>query len=271
MRIDFAGRAAHAAFDPWNGRSAVDGMELFNHGVDLLREHVRPSVRMHYVILDGGRVPNVVPDHAAVWLWVRDSKRTGVEPLVERVRAIAEGAGLGAGVQPKVTVQGGSWEILVNMPGARVMHANLESLPPLDYTAAEQEFARAIQKAAGVDTKGLRVAVEPLPARPGEPEGGSTDVGDVSWVAPVLHATIVTAPEGAPWHAWPVVACAGMSIGQKGMLQASRLLAITMVDLYESPGLRRAIRSDFETQTRGVTYHGYIPDGPPPAPLAPNP
>jgi aminobenzoyl-glutamate utilization protein B len=207
-----------------------------------------------------------------VWLWVRDSKRTGVEPLVERIRAIAEGAGLGAGVTPTFTVQGGSWEILVNMPGARLMHANLEALPPLEYTKDEQEFARAIQRSAGVEVKGLREAVDPLPARPGEPEGGSTDVGDVSWIAPVLHATIATAPEGAPWHAWPVVACAGMTIGQKGMLQASRLLAITMVDLFESPGLRRAIRSEFETQTSGVTYRGYAPaGGPPKEPPAPHP
>ncbi|HKQ97860.1 MAG TPA: amidohydrolase [Candidatus Polarisedimenticolia bacterium] len=272
MRIEFAGRAAHAAFDPWNGRSAVDGMELFNHGVDLMREHVRPTVRLHYVILDGGRVPNVVPDHAAVWLWARDSTRAGVEPLLERLRAISEGAALAAGVTSSFTVQGGSWEILVNMPGARVMYGNLEALAPIEYTAEEQEFARAIQRSAGVETKGLRTVVDPLPLRPGEPEGGSTDVGDVSWVAPVLHATIATAPEGAPWHAWPVVACAGMTIGEKGMLQAARLLAITMVDLYESPGLRRAIRSEFENQTRDVTYRGYIPaEGPPPLPHAPRP
>lgn len=268
LRVEFAGRAAHAAFDPWNGRSALDGLELFTHGVNLLREHVRPTVRIHYALLDGGLVPNVVPEHAAAWIWVRDSKRTGVEPLVERLRAVAEGAGLAAGVTPKVTVQGGSWEILVNMPGARVMNANLEALPPLEFTKEEQDFARAIQRAAGVETKGLRVSVDPLPARPGEPEGGSTDVGDVSWVSPVLHVTIATAPEGAPWHAWPVVACAGMSIGQKGMMQAARLLAITMVDLYESPGLRRAIRSDFEAQTAGVTYRGYAPDGPPGPPAS---
>jgi len=266
MRIEFTGRTAHAAFDPWNGRSAVDALELFTHGVNQMREHVRPSVRMHYAILEGGVVPNVVPDHARVWMWARDSTRAGVDPLVGRLRAVADGAAMAAGVTPSFTIQGGDWEMLVNMPGARVMQANLEALPPLAFTDAEQEFARAIQRATGVEPKGLRTALDPLPPRPGEPVGGSTDVGDVSWVVPVLHATVTTSPEGAPWHAWPVVACAGMSIGQKGMMQAARLLTITMVDLYESPGLRRAIRSEFETQTSGVTYRGYIPDGPPPVP-----
>jgi aminobenzoyl-glutamate utilization protein B len=271
MAIGFTGRAAHAAFDPWNGRSALDALELYTHGVNLMREHVKPSVRMHYVVQEGGVVPNVVPDHARVWMWARDSTRAGVEPLIDRLRAVANGAAMAVGVTASLEIQSGSWEILVNMPGARLMQANLEALPPLAFTEAEQEFARAIQRATGVETRGLRTGFDALPLRPGEPEGGSTDVGDVSWVVPVLHATVATAPEGAPWHAWPVVACAGMSIGQKGMMQAARLLAITMVDLYESPGLRRSIREEFETQTRGVTYRGYIPDGPPPAPREPRP
>jgi aminobenzoyl-glutamate utilization protein B len=271
MRIGFSGRAAHAAFDPWSGQSALDGLELFTHGVNLMREHVKPSVRLHYVVRDGGDVPNVVPDHAGVWLWARDSTRAGVEPLIGRLRSIADGAAMSAGVKASFDIQGGAWEILVNMPGARLLHANLEALPPLEFTDAEQEFARTIQRATGVEAKGLRSAIEPLPSRPGEPEGGSTDVGDVSWVVPVLHATVTTSPEAAPWHAWPVVACAGMSIGQKGMMQAARLLTITMVDLYESPGLRRAIRDEFAARTKGVTYKGYIPEGPPPLPRPPGP
>jgi len=206
MRVEFHGRSAHAAFDPWNGRSAVDALELFTHGVNLMREHVQPGVRMHYAILEGGAVPNVVPDRSAVWMWARDSTRAGVDPLIPRLRAIAEGAATAAGVTASFAVQGGSWEMLVNMPGARVMHANLEALPPLVFTEAEQEFARSIQKAAGVEPKGLKTAFDPIAHPPGEPEGGSTDVGDVSWVVPVLHATVTTSPEarrGMPGRWWP--------------------------------------------------------------------
>jgi aminobenzoyl-glutamate utilization protein B len=270
-RVEFFGRSAHAAFDPWNGRSAVDGLELFTHGVNMLREHVQPSVRMHYAILDGGRVPNVVPDYARVWLWIRDTQRTGVEEVLARVRQIAEGAGLMAGVRPELTVQGGDYEMLVNMAGARLLHANLLAQPPLSYTAEELDFARAIQKATGVKEVGLRNDIEPLPDAPAPPEGGSTDVGDVSWVVPVLQLEATTAPDLAPWHAWPVVAAGGMSIGQKGMIYAARILATTMVDLYASEETRRSIRLEFERETQGVAYKPWIPDGPPTLPDAQRP
>src|SRR5262245_19612837 len=92
--VEFRGKTAHAAGDPWNGRSAADGAEAFVHGVNLLREHVMPSVRMHYVIQQAGNVPNVVPDYAKVWMWVRDSKTEGADQLLGRVREIAQGAGL---------------------------------------------------------------------------------------------------------------------------------------------------------------------------------
>src|SRR5262249_54423111 len=97
--VEFHGKAAHAAFDPWNGRSAVDALEIFTHALNLMREHVKPTVRMHYVIVKGGDVPNVVPEYAKLWVWVRDSKRNGVEELLARCRKIAEGAALAADVQ----------------------------------------------------------------------------------------------------------------------------------------------------------------------------
>ena len=266
FRVEFHGKAAHAAFDPWNGRSAVDGLEIFTHALNMMREHVTPSVRMHYAILDGGKVPNVVPDYARVWVWVRDSKRTGVEQVMQRVRKMVQGAALAADVEATMTIQSGDYELLPNQAGVRVMHANFSALPPLSFTAEEQEFARTIQKGTGNQPIGLRTAIEPLPDRPMDPEGGSTDVGDVSWVVPTLHVTITTAPAETPWHAWPVVACGGMSIGQKGMIYAAQGLATTMVDLFESVDIRQAIRKDFEQETRGTVYKGYIPDGPPPLP-----
>lgn len=264
--VEFKGKTAHAAFDPWNGRSALDGAELFLHGLNLMREHVRPSVRMHYVIKDGGDVPNVVPDHAAVWAWVRDTQHTSVDQLLERVRQIAQGAALAAGVESKVRVQAGDYEMLVNRAGARLLHANMTWVGPIQYTEAEQDFAKAIQRTTGIEPKGLAGEIKPLDENPGPPDGGSTDVADVSWNVPVLHFSATTAPVAAPWHAWPVAACGGMSIGHKGMTFAAKVLAATMIDLFEKPETRAEIRREFEKSTQGTTYKPYIPDGPPPLP-----
>ncbi|MFQ5876078.1 MAG: amidohydrolase [Acidobacteriota bacterium] len=266
LHVDFLGRAAHAAYDPWNGRSALDGLELFTHALNLLREHVRPTVRIHYTILDGGDVPNVVPDRARLWCWVRDEKRARVDELLERIRGIARGAALAAGVESRVRVQSGAYELLVNLAGARAMHANLMWLGPLRFTEEEQQFARAIQEATGVEPEGLAGEIEPLDEHPGPTDRGSTDLADVSWIVPTVDLTVTTAPAGAPWHAWPVVATGGMSIGHKGMLYAAGALAATMVDVYERPALLRAIRAEFDERTRGHAYRGYIPDGPPPIP-----
>ena len=266
MIVEFKGKAAHAASDPWNGRSAVDGLEIFTHALNMMREHVKPTVRIHYTIVKGGDVPNVVPSTARLWVWVRDSKRAGVEQVLPRVQKVAQGAALAADVESKLTVQAGDYEILVNMAGAKLAYQNMQWLGPLKFTEQEQEFARTIQRATGVEPKGLKETLTELNLKPGDPEGGSTDVGDVSWLVPTINMTVTTSPEDAPWHGWPVVATGGMSIGHKGMIYASKALAATMVDLFLNPQQREAIRKEFAEQTKGFTYKPYIPDGPPPIP-----
>ncbi len=264
--VEFRGSTAHAATDPWNARSALDGVEIFTHAINLMREHVRPTVRMHYVIADGGNVPNVVPDYAKVWCWVRDSEHTGVDKLVTRARAAAEGAALATGTESTFTIQSGSYEMLVNLEGAKLIHANMNWLDPIEFTEQEQEFAREIQRETGVEPTGLRSNLEPLDLTRREPEGGSTDVADVSWVVPTLSLLTTAAAYDAPWHAWPVVATSGMSIGHNGMTYAAKALAASMVDLYENPEQRAAIVKEFEEQTKGVEFKFYIPEGPPPVP-----
>jgi aminobenzoyl-glutamate utilization protein B len=264
LAVEFRGKSAHAAYDPWNARSAVDGLELFLHGVNLMREHIRPSSRMHYTIVAGGQVPNVVPEYAKGWLWLRDWKRSEVDDLLARVRKLAEGAALMTGTAATVTVQGGNWETLLNEAGARLLQANLLWLGPAVFTEQEQAFARQVQRATGVPEKGMFTGVKPLEGQ--QAEGGSTDVGDVSWVVPTLHVSVATSPLGAPWHAWPVVASGGMSIGHKGMLRAAKVMAATMVDLYEQPETLAAVQSEFRTRKGDTTYVPYIPDGPPPLP-----
>lgn len=264
LAVEFQGRSAHAAADPWNGRSAVDAAELFTHGVNLMREHIKPASRMHYTIASGGEVPNVIAEYAKVWIWLRDWERSEVENLLARVRKLAEGAAAMTETTAKVTVQGGNWEMLTNAPGARLLDANLRWIGPPSYTPEEQQFARAIQKATGVPEVGMDMQIQPLEGQ--EMEGGSTDVGDVSWVTPILHVTIATSPKEAPWHAWPVVATSGMSIGHKGLVRAAKVLAATMVDLYEQPAQLRAVRAEFEKKKGDVVFEAYAPEGAPPVP-----
>ncbi len=262
--IDFRGRSAHAAYDPWNGRSAVDALELCTHGLNLMREHMLPTSRIHYAITDGGTVPNVVPDHARLWCWVRDWKRSEAEALLKRVRAVVAGAATMAEVQGELTVDSGDWELLVNMAGARLLDANARWVEAPQYTVEELAFAGEISRAAGIPEKGINAAVKPLEGQ--DQEGGSSDVGDVSWNVPTLHLSVTCAPEGCPWHSWAVVACGGSSIGRKGMLRAAKILAAAMVDLYDNPELVSEIRREFEEQTKGVTWTPYIREGPPPIP-----
>lgn len=264
--VEFKGKAAHAAADPWNGRSALDGLELFTTGVNMLREHVKPSVRMHYVIKSGGDVPNVVPEYSKVWMWVRDSKREGVDEVFSRVKEIAKGAGMMAGVESSVKIQAGDYELLVNKKGAEALQKNIQIIGPIIYTEEETSFAKKIQEVSGVKQTGLNGTISSLKETKENPEGGSTDVGDVSWLVPEITLLVTTAPQKAPWHSWAVVACGGMSIGHKGMLFASKALALTMVDLFENETLRKEIRTEFEQRRNNHVYKSYVPEGPPPIP-----
>jgi aminobenzoyl-glutamate utilization protein B len=263
FKVEFFGKAAHSASDPWNGRSALDAAELFLDGVNLLREHVRPSVRMHYVIQKGGDVPNVVPAYSKIWMWVRDSKTARVDEIFKRIQDIAKGAGLMAGVEAKVTVQSGDYELLVNMKGAEALQKNLEVLGPITYTTEEIDFAKKIQQVQGGDQTGLDGQVKPLRPTAPDPDDGSTDVGDVSWIVPEITLVATTAPANTAWHGWSVVACGGMSIGHKGLIYASKALALTMIDLFENETLRNEIKAEFQKRKGNAVYKAYIPDGPP--------
>lgn len=262
--VEFTGQAAHASGDPWNGRSASDALELYAHGINYYREHVKPTVRMHYHIQDGGQVVNVVPDYARIWVRARDVKREGVDEVYARLQKIAEGAATMANVSYKISLVSGIYEVLVNRTGAGYLQKNLELVGPNTYTEEEIAFAKKIQESTGKPQVGLHSKIEPLEETDPNAGGGSTDVGDVSWIVPTIRLSAATAPIGTPWHSWAVVASGGMSIGHKGMLQASKTLAMTMVDLYEDPAKIEAVKADFKKNRGDVPYKALIPEGPPP-------
>ena len=265
--VSFKGKSAHAAADPWNGRSALDAAELFNIGMNFLREHVKPSVRIHYVYKEAGKVPNVIPDTAAVWLWIRDSKRSGVSQVEERMKDIAKGAALMAGVKYNISLNNGLYELLTNETGAKALQANMQMLGPVTYTKEENDFANKIMQEYGLEAKGINGTIKPLEITKADPDGGSTDVGDVSYIVPEITLLATTAPYKAPWHSWVVVACGGMSIGHKGLLFASKALATTMVDLFQNEKLRQDIRKEFEQKKGKEVWKAMLPDGPPPVPV----
>jgi len=262
--VEFHGQAAHASGDPWNGRSASDALELYTTGINYYREHIKPTVRIHYHIQDGGQVVNVVPDYSKLWVRVRDTKREGMLPVYKQVEKMAEGAAIMANVDYKISLVSGIYELLVNRTGGAAMQKNLEYLGPITYTEEENIFGKKIQEATGKPQVGMDSQIKPLEETLEHPGGGSTDVGDVSWVVPTIRLRTTIAPKDTPWHSWAVVACGGMSIGHKGLEQAAKALSMTMTDLFENPKLVAKVKEEFKERRGDTVYKGMVPDGPPP-------
>ena len=263
FRVKFSGKSAHASADPYNGFSAVDGMELFTTGINYYREHIKPTARIHYQIEKAGDVVNVVPDKAQIWVRVRENDRESLNVVYERVKKMAAAGAMMAEVEYEIQLISGIYEILPNRRGAAAIQENFEILGPIEYTKEEMAYAKEIQKATGKPEVGMDGAIHPLketmPA-----QGGSTDVGDVSQIVPVVRLSTPAAPKDAPWHSWAVVACTGMSIGHKGMIQAAKALGMTMVDLFEDPKLVKEIKAEFNERKGSNKYEAMIPLGPPP-------
>ncbi len=262
FRVKFYGNASHASADPWNGNSAVDAMELYTTGLNYYREHIKPTARMHYDIEKAGDVVNVVPEYAQIWTRLRENDRGEVDILYNRVKIIAEAASMMANVKYEISLISGIYEILPNRTGAGILQKNLELLGNISYSDYEIKYANTILKESGKPLLGLDGEVKPLkqtmPA-----QGGSTDVGDVSQVVPVISLGVTTAAQGGPWHSWAVVACTGMSIGHKCLIYASKVLAMTMFDLYDNPNMIEDVKKEFLIKKGDRVYHPRIPAGPP--------
>ena len=262
--VEFTGQSAHASVDPWNARSANDALELYTSGINAYREHVKPSVRMHYHIQDAGQVVNVVPDYSRIWVRVRDITKEGLQPVYDQVRRMAGGAAIMANVEHKVSLISGIHDLLPNRTGGAIMQKNLEILGDIQYTQNEIDFALDMQKANGKPQIGIDGKIRPLRETLESPGGGSTDVGDVSYNMPVVSLAVTTAPKGVPWHSWSVVASSGMSIGHKGMLHAAKALGMSMIDIYKDNKLREEIKKEFDERIGDYDYDPYLNPGPPP-------
>jgi aminobenzoyl-glutamate utilization protein B len=247
VKFRFRGLSAHAAGAPERGRSALDGVEAMNHMVNLLREHVPEDTRLHYVITHGGSAPNVVPDFAEVYHYVRHPDPKQVAEIFARVVKASEGAAMGTGTTVEHEVINGVYAMLPNEALARVMDRNLRRVGGVEYSADERAFAERLRKNLAADAPPVASAAEIEPFAIKE-AGGSTDVADVSWVVPTTGLRTATWVPGTPAHSWQAIAAGGTTIGVKGMIVAAKTIALTAVDLFTDPGTLEAARAEYRTR-----------------------
>jgi aminobenzoyl-glutamate utilization protein B len=259
FELEFFGRTAHSAGDPWHGRSALDAVELTDVGLNFLREHLQPTARIHYVILEGGGVPNVVPDHARAWYYVRDIDRESVEKDYERVLKVIDGAARMTETTYKIHFKSGVHEMLPNRAGNEIVHSNLLLVGPPPWSEEEQTFAKEIQKNAGVELKGLSTKIEPFSLPEKSWGSGSTDVAEVSWLTPTTSLGIASKPLGTPGHHWSVVACGGMSIGHKAAAVAAKVMAASCLDFLTQPQTIQKMREEWTAKKKGREYKSPLP------------
>jgi len=252
-KFRFHGTAAHASMSPEKGRSALDGVEAMDYMVNMMREHVPSDTRIHYVITNGGKAPNVVPDFAEVYYYVRNPSRDEVKQIFERVTKAADGAALGTGTKVDYEIIGGTYDLLLNKTLADAMQLNLNQVGGVNYTADELEFGKKIQATLGFAAPGLDDAQTVKPLHTKEGAMGSTDVGDVSWNVPTVGLSTATWVPGTPAHSWQAVACGGTDIGVKGMMAAAKTIALTGIDLLRNPALIEKAKAEFQ-QARGGNF-----------------
>jgi aminobenzoyl-glutamate utilization protein B len=274
LKFRFRGRTAHAAGNPEAGRSALDAVELMNIGVNYLREHMIDKARIHYVITNGGGAPNVVPDDCEVWYFVRSPERYQVEELTERVRKVAAGAALMTETTVEENFISGAYNMLPNLVISREMDRVLAELGAIPFDEADFAYGKGVAaqypEATRIDqlrkrhiptnvvNNGLLAAPDPM--RDGEEAGtGSTDVADVSWIAPTAQFRTTCFALGVPGHSWANTATGGVGIGHKGMLHAAKGMAITASRLIEDPALLQAAKDEFAESTAGRPYQCPIP------------
>ena len=272
----FHGVASHAATNPEKGKSALDAVELMNVGANYLREHIGEKCRLHYVITHGGKEPNVVPDYAQVWYYVRAPKRREVERVNERLVNIAKGACLMTEAKMETKLLSGCYDTLPNKALGAIMMRNMKEIGAPRWSQEELKFAEELVKSITYQDRRDTILNSMIPKKEEKLEKllddticdaedenqispGSTDVGDVSWITPTTSLMTAASALGIHFHSWQQTACSGMSIGHKGMLLAAKTLALTGIDLITKPEELEKVREEFAAKTKAFVYESHIP------------
>jgi len=252
-KFRFHGVSAHAAAAPERGRSALDAVEAMDFMTNYLREHIPDGSRIHYIITDGGKAPNVVPDEAEVYYVVRHVEMSIVKDIWAKVVNAAKGAAIGTGTTYDLQLVGSVYSLMPNETLAKVQQRALEKVGGFTYTADERAFAERLQKSDAFTAVPLESVMKVKPLTIGAAGTGSTDVGDVSWVVPTVQLSAATWVPGTAAHSWQAVAAGGTTIGYKGMMVAAKTMALTGADLFSSPATIDAAKAELVAK-RGPSF-----------------
>lgn len=255
VKFTFHGTASHASGAPDKGRSALDAVEAFDFMINLMREHIPSTSRIHYVITDGGKAPNIVPDKASVLYYFRSPKRAIVGDLLDRALKAAEGAALGTGTTFDHERISGNYERLPNTALSDLLYANLRKVGGVQYDARETAFAAEMMRNSGQPDTSVFACVRTVvpPSEEGMSAWVSSDVGNVTWVVPTGSFRIAAFVPCSNGHSWQQTASAGCTIGTKGLLNAARVLYLTAWDLLQNPALLQKIQAEFR-ERRGPDF-----------------
>jgi len=270
FRLRFHGKPAHASLDPQNGRSALDAIELTNVGINFLREHVPPDVRMHYIITDGGKAANIVPEYAEGTYFVRAANRENVEEVYKRLVKVAQGAALMTETEVEVEFLGGCYNKLHNKVLCELIYECMKDTKQEEWSEEERRFASEINKTVPETHRRIlnKYQLDPdaelhTGVLPVQTEGstGSSDTGDVSWIVPTTSFWTACMPLGTPGHSWQLTASVGSSIGFKGAMFGARSMALWGTRLMENPTLVENAKKEFEEMTKNRPYRSPLPEG----------
>lgn len=261
----FGGEAAHGAGDPWNGRSALDAVELMNIGWNFRREHLRIQQRSHYVISNGGDQPNVVPPTAAVWYFFRETDYPSIMRMWEIGNEISEGAAMMTGTTVESRVLGAAWPQHMNKPLAEAVHTNMLDVGLPQWSEADVEMAKAVQRMLGVEERGLATEIsDELRGREDIPDGqrrggGSDDIGDISWVVPTVSLRFPSNISGGAGHNWNKAIAMATPIAHKGATAGAKVYAQTLLDILMTPELVESAHDYFENvQQKEIKYTSFL-------------
>ena len=260
-KFRFYGLSSHASMAPERGRSALDGVEAMDNMVNMMREHVPQETRIHYVITHGGKAPNVVPDFAEVFYYVRHPKREWVVSIFDRLVKAAKGAAMGTDTKVDYEIIGGTHDLLINRTLAEAMQQNLQKAGGVIYSPAEIEFGKKLQSSFTYEAPAIDKAATITPLKAViDAGGGSTDVGDVSYAIPTVGMEAATWIPGTPAHSWQAVACNGTEIGTKGMMVAAKTMALTAIDLFTDAELIIKAKEEFKKSKGDYQYKALLGD-----------
>ncbi|MEE9534310.1 MAG: peptidase dimerization domain-containing protein, partial [Acidimicrobiia bacterium] len=253
----FSGKTAHAGSAPWLGVSALDAVQLMNIGYEFLREHLLPSLRVHHVTSYGGDQPNVVPARASTWYFFRERTAEAVHLLYQKAQQVAAGATMMTGTTVEDRILSAVWPVRANKILAEIAFHNIRAIGMPKWGLEEHRLAKAVQEEIGFDPVGLPTALEPL--KKATQSGGSSDVGDVSWVVPYARIDFPAQPVGVPFHHWSAGVCAATSIAHKGIAVGVKAIVATALDVMTQPQLLTRVKQSFRRELAKTPYTPLLP------------